>query len=211
MMPLAKLWSWTGHAFILFAIGWAVFVRGGLSDKKLPEGVAISQGYWGLAVSLIAATTMAFALGLYIRAAKRAEMRFLIPPNTNFEERDDRNLIISWGTLVVFATVVMTAIALFSVRYLDSVLHEWGKQIAVGEGFIGSRIEAYKQGCGHPPCFAVASQFEKGVEIPSGVNEYLLYVTDGVLIVLFMALVYGAVFAAVSVISYRAPRQSTLE
>ncbi len=59
MMPLTKLWSWTGHAFVLFAIGWAIFVRGGLSDKKLPEGVAISQEYWGLAVSLIAATTLA--------------------------------------------------------------------------------------------------------------------------------------------------------
>lgn len=147
MMPLAKLWSWTGHAFILFAIGWAIFVRGGLSDKKLSEGVAISQGYWGLAVGLIAATTLASALALYIRAAKRAEARFLVPPNTNFEERDDRNLIISWGTVVVFVGVVTAAVALFSVRYSDSVLHEWGRPSAVAAGFVGSRVEAHKRGC----------------------------------------------------------------
>ena len=90
MMPLAKLWSWTGHAFILFAIGWAIFVRGGLSDKSLSEGVAISQGYWGLVVALIAANALVWTSALYVRAAKRAKVQVLVPPNTNFEELADR-------------------------------------------------------------------------------------------------------------------------
>jgi hypothetical protein len=98
MMPLAKLWPWTGHAFILFAIGWAIFVRGGLIDKALPEGVAISQGYWGLVVALIAANALILALALYVRAG----ITSLVPPNTNFEELEDRNLVISWGTVFVF-------------------------------------------------------------------------------------------------------------
>jgi phosphoglycerol transferase MdoB-like AlkP superfamily enzyme len=71
LTPLAKLWSWTGQAFILFAIGWAVFVRGGLSDKSLPEGVAISQGYWALVVALITANVLVWTFGLYVRAARR--------------------------------------------------------------------------------------------------------------------------------------------
>ena len=202
MMPLAKLWSWTGHAFILFAIGWAIFVRGGLSDKSLSEGVAISQGYWGLVVALIAANALVWTSALYVRAAKRAKIQVLVPPNTNFEELADRNLIVSWGTVAIFTLAVGLAVAIFSVRYSDSVLHEWGKEPAIEGGFLGSRIEAHNKGCSHQPCFAVASQFDKGGKIPSGVNEYILYLTDGVLIILFLTLAVGLVFVIATMIVY---------
>jgi hypothetical protein len=54
----------------------------------------------------------------------------------------------------------------------------------------------------HQPCFAVASQFDKGGKIPSGVNEYILYLTDGVLIILFLTLVVGLVFVIATMIVY---------
>jgi hypothetical protein len=202
MIPLAKLWSWTGHAFILFAIGWAIFVRGGLSDKSLPEGVAISQGYWGLIVALIAANALIWTLALYVRAAKRENAKFLVPFNTNFEDLDDRNLIISWGSVTLFVIAVVIAIALFSVRYSDSILREWGKDAPMTGGFIGSRVQAHKVGCDHQPCFAVASQFDKNVRIPSGVNEYILYLTDGLLVVLVLTVAVGLVFLVISIVSH---------
>jgi hypothetical protein len=104
----------------------------------------------------------------------------------------------------VFVVVVATAIVLFSVRYSDSVLHEWTKPTAVAGGFVGSR------GCHpRPPCFAVASQFDDGVEIKSGVNEYALYFTDRVLILLFAALASSLVFVFISAASQ--PKRSVLE
>jgi hypothetical protein len=211
MMPLAKLWSWTGHAFILFAIGWAIFVRGGLSDKALPEGVAISQGYWGLVVALIAANALILALALYVRAGKRAGITSLVPPNTNFEELEDRNLVISWGTVFVFLFAVALATVLFSVRYADSVLYKWRTHTKVADGFLYSRLQAHEQGCHSNPCFAVAPQFDGTTEIKSGVNEYLLYVTDGVLVVLVVALICLLIFALISLISYRPPDRAPME
>ena len=202
MTPLARLWSWTGHAFILFAIGWAVFVRGGLSDKAVPEGVAISQGYWGLVVSLIAANALTWTLALYIRAAKRANARILVPPNTTFEEAADRNVIISKGTVIIFAICVALAIAVFWVRYSDSVLHGWKDDKQVGTGFIGSRIAAHGKGCPSQPCFAVAFKFDNGTKIASGVNEYILFVTDGGLIVLLLGLASSFVFLIDAIARY---------
>ena len=198
-MPLAKLWSWVGHSFILFSIAWAVFVRGGLSDKYIPEGVAISQGYWGLIVALIAANALIWTFALYVRAAKRAKVKCLIPLNTNFEDLNDRNHIISWGSIVIFTLSTVVAIVLFSVRYTDSVLHEWGKESAVAGGFLDSRVQAHKAGCVHQPCFAVASQFDKTEKIKSGVNEYVLYFTDGLLLFLFFLIAAGILFLIVSI------------
>jgi hypothetical protein len=188
----------------LFAIGWTVFVRGGLSDKSIPEGVAISQGYWGLVVTLIAANALVWSFGLYVRAARREESKILVPPNTNFEELSDRSLIISWGTIVVFTISIALALGVFSVRYSDSVLHRWGEKLPLHGGFIASRLEAYQEGCSHSPCFSVASQFDQNAKIPSGVNEYILYITDTALIVLFLALAAGLVFVSISVASRRA-------
>ena len=52
MEPLAKLWTWTGRSFIPFAVGWAVFVRGGLDSASPSLGALVSRGYWGLLVTL---------------------------------------------------------------------------------------------------------------------------------------------------------------
>lgn len=194
MTPLARLWSWTGHAFILLAIGWAVFVRGGLSDKHVPEGVAISWAYWGVAVSLIAGSALSWTCALYIRAAKREGAQSLVPPNMKFEEPGDRNLFISWSTVVTFGLAVVLSLTVFGVRYADSTLHRWKDNSTVGSGFLGSRLIAYREGCSKPPCFALGSQFDDASKPLDAVDEYLLYVTDGLLCFLAIALALGLTF-----------------
>jgi len=198
MTPLAKLWTWTGHAFILLAIGWVVFVRGGISDKIVPEGVAISRAYWGLLVTLIAGCSLAWTSALYVRAAKRDNAQILVPPNMKFDEISDRSLIISWGTACVFTTAILTTLTIFAVRYGDSAVHSWNAKSPIEAGFLASRLRAHQEGCSHQPCFAIGSQFDAVGKPISGVNEYILYITDGGLCVLGAALAAALVFLVVS-------------
>jgi hypothetical protein len=194
MKPLAKFWTWTGHLFIPIAIGWAIYVRNGFGDKAPPDGVLISRGYWGVLVTLIAGGALAWTCALYVRLAKQQGARLFVPPNTTFEEGKDRNPFISYGTACVFALAVLAALVMFGVRYSDSLVHGWNAQAPVGQGFWNSRIKAHEMGCSSHPCFAVGPRVD-GTGAPIfGVNEYVLYLTDGVLILLTLLLALGLVY-----------------
>lgn len=183
MNPLAKLWTWTGHAFVPVAVGWAVYVRGGLDNAVSPEGALISRGYWGLLLTLAVAALLAWTCALYVRAAKRRHDGATVPPNTTFEDEGTRNPLVSWGTAAVFVLAVVGALTVFGVRYGDSRIHAWDGRIPLGEGFLSSRREAYRLGCAHQPCFAMGARMDGAGKPLAGINEYVLFLSDGILLV----------------------------
>jgi hypothetical protein len=150
MKALAKTWTWIGQTFVPLAIGWAVYVRGGMDGPHLEEGVLISRGYWGLLVTLATATALAIVAALYVREARRAHAKTLVPPNTMLEE-SDRNLTVSWVTVGVFSAAAVTAFILFFVRYLDSKIHTWNGASPLEPGFWSSRVKAHETGCDSAP------------------------------------------------------------
>jgi hypothetical protein len=205
MKALAKTWTWIGQAFVPLAIGWSVYVRGGLDGPHLEEGVLISRGYWGLLVTLVVGVALSIVAALYIREARRARAQTLVPPNTMLEE-SDRNTAISWVTLAVFAVSVVSAFVLFLVRYLDSKLHTWNGASPLASGFWSSRIKAHDLGCDSSPCYALAQRLY-GTNPVSGVNEYKLYLTDGVLVFLAVAFCIAAIFLIYELVKAPPPQQ----
>jgi hypothetical protein len=194
MLALAKLWTWIGNLFIPLAIGWAVYVRNGLTDRPAPIGVLVSRAYWGLLVTLVAGAALIWAMALYVRFAKRKNALILVPPNTAFEDDTARSLIISWGTVFVFGISALLALTVFGVRYTESQLHKWNDQQPLQSSFWGSRVQAHEIGCAKQPCFAVDQRVDSANNSIFGVNEYILYVTDGVLVLPAMFVLAGAFF-----------------
>jgi hypothetical protein len=203
MKALAKTWTWIGQAFVPLAIGWGVYVRGGLDGPHLEEGVLISRGYWGLLVTLAVGAALSIVAALYIRAARRAHAQTLVPPNTMLEETE-RNAVISWVTVAVFVLSVVGAFVLFLVRYLDSKLHTWNGASPLAPGFWSTRVKAHELGCDSAPCYALAQRLY-GTNPVSGVNEYKLYLTDGVLVFLAVAFCIAAVFLIGELVKARPP------
>jgi hypothetical protein len=204
MLPLARLWTWVGNLFIPLAVGWGVYVRGGLTDKPPPNGVLVSRAYWGLLVTLIVAAALIWTLALYVQLAKRKNALLLVPPNTTFEDEAVRSRTISWATLCAFALAVSLALVLFGVRYGESQIHRWDDPQPLQSEFWGSRTKAYALGCPKQPCFAMGQRMDAVKSPIFGVNEYILYVSDGGLAVFTLVIVAGGV-SLLSAIAYRPP------
>jgi heme/copper-type cytochrome/quinol oxidase subunit 2 len=115
MVPLAKFWTFVSQSFVPLAAAWIYFIRDGAN-----EGALISRAYFGLLVTLLVATALIWSLALYMRAAKVKNLTLTIPPNTTFEDMENRNRLISYGTLVGIALVVAVALVAFGVRYSES-------------------------------------------------------------------------------------------
>jgi hypothetical protein len=193
MTELAKLWTWIGEMFIPIAIVWAFYVRGGLPGK-VPEGVLISWGYWGLLVTLAVGATLVFIAALYVREGNRTGSAAIrVPPNTMFGAEGAGNHLISRGTAIIFTLSVVGGLIVFGNRYLDSRIYQWDDTSSFGAGFWSSRASALQAGCGHGPCYAMAQRMYPGGPV-SGVNEYVLYVTDGVLAILIVGLFCSVAF-----------------
>ena len=204
MLPLARLWTWVGNLFIPLAVGWAVYVRGGLTDKPPPEGVLVSRAYWGLLVTLIVAAALTWTLAFYVQLAKRKNALFLVPANTTFEDEAIRSRTISWATLCAFALAVTLALILFGVRYGESQIHRWDDPQPLQSDFWGSRTKAYALGCPKQPCFAMGQRMDAVNGPIFGVNEYILYGSDGGLAVVALFIVAGGV-SLIRAITYRPP------
>jgi hypothetical protein len=194
MKALAKLWTWIGNSFIPLAIGWGLYVRNGLADQPPPLGVLISRAYWGVLVTLIAGTALTWTMALYVRLAKTERALILAPPNTAFEEDGARSRIISWGTVFVFVLSVLLALTVFGIRYAESQLHKWDGAQPLQASFWDSRAKAYELGCAKQPCFAIAQRIDAAGNPIFGVNEYILYLTDGALVFLTILMLLGALF-----------------
>ena len=190
MTAISRLWTWIGYAFIPTAIAWIYIVRNG-ADQPIPaDGVIISRAYWGLAISLLAGAALAWTYGLYLREARADKAAPPVPANTSLESEGQRNPVVSWGTVIFFIVFVLAALIVFGVRYSESTLYPWDSATPVADGFWASRLAAHKLGCLTQPCYAVANHFGG----KTGVNEYILYVTDGVLFLLAALLVGGLIF-----------------
>jgi hypothetical protein len=204
MLPFARLWTWVGNLFIPLAVGWAVYVRGGLTDKPPSNGVLVSRAYWGLLVTLITAAALTWTLAFYVRLAKRKYALILVPPNTTFEDDAVRSRAISWATLCAFALAVSLALILFGVRYGESQIHRWDDPQPLQSEFWGSRTKAYALGCPKQPCFAMGQRMDAANSPIFGVNEYILYVSDGGLAVVALLIAAGGV-SLIRAITYRPP------
>jgi hypothetical protein len=204
MLPLARLWTWVGNLFIPLVVGWAVYVRGGLTDKPPPNGVLVSRAYWGLLITLIVAAALTWTLALYVQLAKRKNALLLVPPNTTFEDEAVRSRTISWATMFAFGLTVLLALILFGVRYGESQIHRWDDPQPLQSEFCGSRTKAYALGCPKQPCFAMGQRIDAVNSPIFGVNEYILYVSDGGLAVVALVIVAGGV-SLIRAITYRPP------
>jgi hypothetical protein len=205
MLALAKLWTWIGNVFIPLAIGWAVYLRNGLPGSPPPTGVLVSLGYWGLLISLFAAAGLTWSIALYVRLAKQNSSPILVPPNTMFEEAVSRNVIISWGTVVVFAIAVVLALVAFGTRYAESHIHKWDDQRPLQNSFWGSRMAAHNMGCSNQPCFAVERRVDESNHPIFGVNEYILYLTDGAIVVSVVLVLAGTIVLLLQASSSSSP------
>jgi hypothetical protein len=192
MLPLAKLWTWTGHLFIPLALGWAIYVRSGLPGDLPAIGIIISRANFGLIATLIAAGVLVWTFALYVQTAKARGATSLVPPNTTFEDEKTRNLIISCGTAAVFSMSVVASLIIFSVRYAESTIYEWNAQSPLENGFWASRWAAFRLGCPSPPCFALGPHMD-GLHPINGVVEYILFLTDGAVVVLVSVLIGGVI------------------
>jgi len=197
MLPLAKFWTWLGNYFLPVAVAWAYFVRNGPD-----EGVKISRGYWGLVVSMVVGTLLILALTLYIREARKAKAT-IVPPNTTFETESDRNLVISWGSVVTYFLTVLAALVVFCSRYADSRIHEWDKTVPMALSFWGSRVAAWTQNCTQTSCYAVGNRFGADGKPLDYVDQYLPYITDPALAVLALLLVLSIV--SLVIVIFRRP------
>lgn len=131
--------------------------------------------------------------------------RILVPPNTAFEDAKDRNIVISYGTACIFALMVLAALITFGGSYSKSFIHGWNAQAGVQQGFWSSRIKAHEMGCSSQPCYAVGPRVDSSGSPVFGVNEYILYVTDGGLALLALLLVSGLIYLTM-VLTQRASR-----
>jgi hypothetical protein len=191
MLPLAKFWTVTGSWFIPLAMAWAYFVRTG-SD----EGVLVSRGYWGLLISLLVATSLLTALALYIKEARRSNSPILVPPNTSFEDDENRHRLISWMTVLVFILAIVGSLIVFGARYSTSNIHEWDAKDPLASTFFESRAKAHESS----KQLAMGKRFDKKGDTINEVNEYLRYWSDGILMFAGYGFAFSIVYLALVVL-----------
>lgn len=126
-----------------------------------------------------------------------------------FEDPANRNTLISWGTLSVFAAVCLAALIFFGVRYSDSRVHQWNDPTPLDQSFVGSRIKAHERGCSAPPCFAMSARKDaKGNVLPGAIFEYIPYITDGGIAALAAVQLCGLIFLGVMASRNRPPARN---
>ncbi len=174
---IAKLWTKLGEFLVLSSLPFIFFIRGGANIFRkdiASAAVQITMAGWGV---------LGFSLGLcglsilgliYIKRSGGGFSATPWPPDTNFESEANRDTLASKFFLILYSTAPIISIIFGVIRYTDSHISQWKPATLLAQGFIQSRILAYRMGCQEPPCFRIH---------PENGHEYILYVTDGVLIV----------------------------
>ena len=199
MLPLARMWTWTGQTYVPVAIAWMIYVRNGFPTTPDDPGVIVSRGYLGLLISLFAGALLSWIYGLYVIKARDLAREPFVPPNTTFEELNSRSLVISWLTASCFALITLLSVLSFATVYSGSMIAKWDSTSPIMNGFWGSRQAAFAVGCIHQPCFAMTPRLHNGGKPIYGVAEYILYITDGVLILGVLAFFSGLLRSILSV------------
>jgi hypothetical protein len=144
---------------------------------------------WGIVVFGLGFSGLAI-LGIhYIRTDMDAEGSAIPWPANTMHEGvgSTRDPLIAKTFLAAFVGAPIICTLAGIIRYGGSRISEWNSNTYLGEGFFGSRLEAYKQGCPHAPCFRI---------FPPDKREYILYFTDGLLvIVVFLTIAIGTVWS----------------
>ena len=191
LRPLAILWTSAGSFFVPAAISWAFFALNGLGGQSATEGARIGRSFFGLIGALLAGSLLVWTAALYVRKAKEQRCRLLVPPNILFED-SARSPLISWGTVWVFALIVLLSLGVFGSRYFGTPIYSWNKDAPLAKGFFESRAIALHQGCDDPPCFSLGHRDLTGKE--SSAVEYIPWVDDGGILLLFAGLLCGFIF-----------------
>jgi hypothetical protein len=173
---IAKLWTRIGWALLLAFLPFIFFIRGGanvLGEDIASEAMQITMAGWGV---------FGFSLGLcglsilglvHINRLSDEYSSTPWPADTNHEGKN-RDILISKLFLIFYSAAPIISIIVGIVRYTDSHVSPWNSKSALSQGFIQSRISAYNIGCSKQPCFRIH---------PDNGHEYILYLTDGVLII----------------------------
>lgn len=196
---IAKLWTKLGWFLFLSFLPFIFFIRGGANifgKDIVSEAVQITMAGWGV---------LGFSLGLcglsilgliYIKRLVGRSSDTPWPPDTNFESEANRDAFVSKLFLILYSTVPIISIIVGVIRYTDSYISQWKSTTSLAQGFIQSRILAYRMGCQGPPCFRIH---------PENGHEYILYLTDGVLII---SVVSSAILFFIWIIAIRKARNS---
>ena len=178
MNALAKTWTWVGYLIVTTSGGIWMHIAGGVFDP-ISYGQQISLSLWGIVIVCSGGTLLALIGISYHKQLTGAEP-FGWPENTTFEDKE-RHKLVSKLTLWIYIIIPFAALVACVSKYSESEVTEWDQSKPLANSFFLSRAEAYLQGCDGGACFRVS---------PVDGHEYLLYLTDGALLI-FVAMYLG--------------------
>ncbi|MGY4297884.1 hypothetical protein ACVWXN_005979 [Bradyrhizobium sp. i1.4.4] len=95
---------------------------------------------------------------------------------------------------MVFFLAVITAIIFFSDRYASSRIYRWEERTPMAQSFWESRARARAETCSSEPCFSMGKRFDDSGKELEYVDQYLPYLTDGLLAAMFLLFVGGMAY-----------------
>lgn len=173
---IAKLWTRLGWSLLLSFLPFVFYIRGGanvLGKDIASEAMQISMAGWGIFGFSLGLCGLSILGLIYLNRLDSAYSPTPWPADTNHEDKG-RDILISKLFLFLYSVSPIISIIVGIIRYTDSNISMWGSNISLAQGFIQSRVAAYNIGCIKQPCFRIH---------PENGHEYILYLTDGVLII----------------------------
>lgn len=187
---ISKYWTRIGQSLLIATIPFIVTIRGGaelIGSENLPEALQITMAGSGVLVFSIGLAALS-SLGLvYIKRLGGKCVTQPWPADID-HVNSSRDTLISKATLFLYVTFPLMAIVAGIIRYMDSRIATWHDNTILVDDFIYSRLYAHVMGCSNPPCFRIH---------PNHGFEYVLYLTDGILILsLILCFVLLSLWAA---------------
>lgn len=170
-----RLWTRLGWTLVLAFLPFVFFIRGGANvfgEDIASEALQITMAGWGVFGFSVGLCGLAILGLIYIKRLGNSHTKTPWPADTNHENKD-RDSLVSGLFLLLYSVAPVVAIIVGMIRYTDSHLSLWNSTIPLAQSFLQSRVAAYTMGCSNQPCFRIH---------PDNGHEYILYLTDGVLI-----------------------------
>lgn len=176
---IERLWTNIGLALAPMSVWYVFYIRGGINifgSDTPSESLQITMAGWGILVFNLELSALALLGLMYIKELGETSIQTPWPANTQYES-DNRNIRISRIFLILYIGVPLFSMVMGIIRYSDSHIAAWSSNESLAPGFWRSRYIAYSIGCDHSPCYRVH---------PTQGHEYILYLTDGVLLITTM-------------------------